>query len=577
MFGKHGKSPAAPIPFFPAGLPDETIGSRVSRYHIRRGKPTTATTFRQLFDRSPFSLTNLIQPHLEALAARLPGSQAQNLAHLQAESTLLPLYQRFFGSTWDARKRKQKKDACVALALRINGDSRLTHICRQCLIEDECEHGFPYIHRAHQIPGVTACWKHATKLLDRCPSCRQPFAQPTQLVLSAWLGCDCGHSLSTVVESKTAEPSEIEVNFARFTRELLMAEPINLRLGELVGMYKTRATEVGFGWGRDRVKRKALFESVEIFFGRELLATIDSAYRLDRISGWLKVLESSAFTEAPLHRHLLFAYFLFREPNLFMHKCREIVEARAGRHASLTSDGARGEDSELKETPEVLLGQMVAVAQRHGYDSQQLWKFYSGGMKRLVKIVPDACELIDARLRAAAAKKKRRSGKESEMKERDKKADIEWAKAINEIARIIYASDERPYRVTMNKLINAAEFCPKGVRFPSKARFPLARAAAEENAESVWHFFARRMLWTLQSLHEPSCSLSVIRSLSKLECHKGKAILEYFLDVPRCGGASAKEINSVLTTRGISRDWSGPCPDRVFYRAGRGYQRRTTP
>lgn len=577
MFGKHGKSPNAPIPFFPAGLPDETIGSRVSRYHIRRGKPTMATTFRELFDRSPFSLTNLIQPHLEALAARLPGSQAQNLARLQAESTLFPLCQSFLGSTWDERKRKQKKGAFVALALRINGDSRLTHICCKCLVEDECEHGFPYIHRAHQIPGVTACWKHATRLLDRCPSCRQPFAQPTQLVLSAWLGCDCGHWLSTVVDSKAAEPSEIEVDFARFTRELLMAEPVKLTPGELVGMYKTRAAEIGFGWGRDRVKRKTLFESVKNFFGRELLASIDPAYRLDRISGWPKVLESSAFTEAPLHRHLLFAYFLFREPNLFMHKCRELVEAREGHHASHTWEGARSEDSELKENPEVLLGQMVAVAQRHGYDSQQLWKFYSGGMKRLVKVVPDACELIDARLRAAAAKKKRRAGKESAFKERDKQSDIEWAKAIDENARIIYASDERPYRVTMNKLVKTAKFCPKGIQLPSKVRFPLARAAAEENAESVWHFFARRMLWTLQSLHEPTCSLSVIRILSKLELHKGNAILQYFLDVPRCGGASAQEINAVLATRGIGLDWSGPCPERVFYRAGRAYQRRTVP
>lgn len=574
MFEKHDKSPTAPVPFFPAGLPDETIGSRVSRYHIRRGRPTMATTFRQLFDRSPFSLTNLIQPHLEALAARLPGSQALNLVHLQAESTLLPLYQRFLGATWDGRKRQQKIGACVAPARRINGDSRLTHICRQCLVDDECEHGFPYIHRAHQIPGVTTCWKHAATLLDRCPSCRQPFAQPTQLVLSAWLGCDCGHALSAEVESKAAEPSEIEVNFARFTRELLEAEPVKLRPGELVGIYRTRAAEVGFGWGRERIKQKALFESVEMFFGRKLLATIDSAYRQHRISGWFKVLERWSFDEIPLHRHLLVAYFLFRDPNLFTRRCQEIVEARTSARAANASDSPRSEDSDLKRASEMLLRQMVAVAQRYGYDSHQLWKFYSGGMRRLVKIVPDACELIDARLRAAAAKKKRRAGKESEIKERDKQSDIEWAKAINESARIIYASDERPYRVTMNKLIKAAKFRPKGVRLPSKERFPLARAAAEENAESVWHFFARRMLWTLQSLHEPGSSLSVICSRSKLELHKGKAILEYFLDVPRCGGASAQEINAVLSTRGIGRDWTGPCPERVFYRAGRAYQRR---
>lgn len=575
MLAKHDKSGAPAIPFFPAGLPDETIGSRVSRYHIRRGRPTTPVTFRQLFDKSPFSLTNLVQPHLEILAARLPGSQAWNLTRLQAESTLLPLYQRFLGSVSEVGRPKKKDHARVKATRRINGDSRLTHICRQCLVDDEREHGFPYIHRAHQIPGVTVCWKHAAILLDRCPACRQPFAQPTQLVLSAWMGCECGHLLSNEYESKETDPSELEVDFARFTRELLETEPIKLRRGDLVEIYRSRAAEIGFGWGRELVKRKALFESVEAFFGRSLLSTIDSAYRLGRLSGWFKVIERSAFDETPLHRHLLLAYFLFRDPELFMQRCQALVEARATDQASRATHHSQvGPDA--REAPDALVKQMVAVAQRYGYDSQQLWKFYSGGMKRLVKIVPNACELIDARLRAASAKKKRNFGRELEIKERDRQSDIRWAKAIIESAMQIYASDERPYRVTMNRLVKAAKFRPKGALLPSQAKYPLARAAADEYAESVWHFFARRMLWTLQSLHEPCISSSAIRILSGLELHKGKAVLQYFSDVPRCGGASAKEIIAVLEMRGIGRGWSGPCPDKEFYRAGRAYQRRTT-
>jgi hypothetical protein len=382
--------------------------------------------------------------------------------------------------------------------------------------------------------------------------------------------------LSDEVEAKQDEPSEIEVDFARFTRELLEGESIKLKPGELVRLYQARAAEIGFGWGRDRVKRKALFESIEAFFGRTLLSTIDPAYRLRRIKGWLKALESSSFGETPLHRHLILTYFLFREAALFLHRCHQIVETRAADRVSHGSDQPRSDNPELKESSEAMLKQMVRAAQRYGCDSHQLWKFYSGGMKRLVKTVPNACELIDARLRAAAARKKRRSGKESELKEHDRISDIEWAKAINESAVKIYASDDRPYRVTMNKLIEATKFHPKSVRWPSQARFPLARAAAENNAETVWHFFARRVLWTLQSLHEPEISLSVIRIRSGLELHKGKTVLQYFLDAPRCGGVSAKEINNVLVVRGIGRDWAGPCPDRVFYRAGRAYQHRRT-
>jgi len=83
------------LPFFPASLPDETIGSRISRYHILRGQPTAHTTYRQLFNQSPFSLTTLVQPHLDKLAARLPGSPKFNLKTIQKENTLLPLFQHF--------------------------------------------------------------------------------------------------------------------------------------------------------------------------------------------------------------------------------------------------------------------------------------------------------------------------------------------------------------------------------------------------------------------------------------------------------------------------------------------------
>ncbi|WGG50947.1 hypothetical protein [Rugamonas sp. DEMB1] len=89
--------PASFLPFFPAGFPDETIGSRVIRYHIRRGCPTMYAMYKHLFGKSPFSLTGLVQPHLAKLAEKLPGSPQANLLELQHDSTLLPLFQQFFG------------------------------------------------------------------------------------------------------------------------------------------------------------------------------------------------------------------------------------------------------------------------------------------------------------------------------------------------------------------------------------------------------------------------------------------------------------------------------------------------
>ncbi len=94
--------------------------------------------------------------------------------------------------------------------------------------------------------------------------------------------------------------------------------------------------------------------------------------------------------------------------------------------------------------------------------------------------------------------------------------------------------------------------------------------------ESTWHFYARRILWTLLSLHDINTSDYVTIIFSGLEVHKSKEIIKYFLDIPRGSGASIEIINSLLLARGIKNDWAGPCPDREFYKAGRAYRLRTS-
>lgn len=582
MFEKQNTSSTKILPFFPSALPDETIGSRVSRYHIRRGRPTAHATYHQLFDRGPFSLTTLVQPYLEKLAARLPGSPAMNLYSLQNDSTLLPLFQRFSGTRKATGHASRESDiTSVELPRRIIGDSRLTHICTQCLVDDEHAHGCPYIHRSHQIPGVTACWKHATPLIDRCPSCRQPFAQPNQLILSAWLGCECGHSLAESAIATQASPSDIEVEFARFTRTLLESEHIQLKPSHLVQLYKVRAGELGFGWGGNRVNRQSLFAELEAFFGMSLLSRIDPAYRQRKTSGWFGVLHSSQSVETPLHRHLLFAFFLFREAALFLKLTQEFAEATKNSELLFSENNYSKspnfpERDDATVAQEELMNEMVEVAQRYGYDTQQLWNHHVGSMKRLVKYLPNACELIDTRLKEAAAKKRRYVARTSRTKARDLESDVQWMEAIRASSAAIYNKEQRPFRVTMNQLVKTAKYCPKGLQLPTEVRFPLTRAAAVAHAESTWHFYARRILWTLQSLHDPETPMHKILNLARLELYKGKAVYEYFVNVRRCGGASVREVNAILASHGIRTDWKGPCPDKTFYRAGRGYQLRTS-
>jgi hypothetical protein len=57
---------------------------------------------------------------------------------------------------------------------------------------------------------------------------------------------------------------------------------------------------------------------MEKFYGKDFLRRTDVAYRDDRLSEWLKMLNDYSVTEPPLGRHLLFAHFLFRDAAQFL-------------------------------------------------------------------------------------------------------------------------------------------------------------------------------------------------------------------------------------------------------------------
>ncbi len=81
--------------FFPISMPDETLLSRITRYHFLSGNKTEAETFRDLFGVAPFQLS-IIPKQLENLASRLPGVKENNLAELLAVNTYVSCIQAFY-------------------------------------------------------------------------------------------------------------------------------------------------------------------------------------------------------------------------------------------------------------------------------------------------------------------------------------------------------------------------------------------------------------------------------------------------------------------------------------------------
>ncbi len=100
---------------------------------------------------------------------------------------------------------------------------------------------------------------------------------------------------------------------------------------------------------------------------------------------------------------------------------------------------------------------MIEAAQRYNCDAQKLWKYNFGGMKKLVKTLPNACDIIDARLKIENQKKQKNLIEISKRKVRDEQFDEQWAKAVKTSAKKLYEENHRPIRVTKNQLLRASK------------------------------------------------------------------------------------------------------------------------
>ena len=87
---------SATVPFFPPSQPDETLNSRVSRYHVMAGNSTFGATLDELFGNPLTGLDQVVTRGIEVLATRLPGDPHNNLLNILTENTRVRQFEAVF-------------------------------------------------------------------------------------------------------------------------------------------------------------------------------------------------------------------------------------------------------------------------------------------------------------------------------------------------------------------------------------------------------------------------------------------------------------------------------------------------
>lgn len=568
------------ICLFPDQYPDELHASQAGRYHAAHANRDTRETFRQLYGTAPFRLTHVIPLHLEEFASRLPGLAADNLEKLLRHNTLFPLFETFGNAALSLpRDGTPLSRQITKMPKRIVGEGARIRLCLDCLRSDREEYGEPYIHRSHQLPGSDVCWNHGSCLLICCPFCHEPFEskKTADLILAPWIRCGCGHYLpdDTSLQSHR-DASEVEIEFTRFVHGILNSPSQPLNASVLTSLYRQRLSELGL-LRKSQIDRVGVVAALEAYFGKELLAKIDLAYRSVRSQHWLRMLSRTAAFDVPVTRHLLIAHFLFREATVFLRAAQATKWEQSDQDGLAEADGrprrrsARrpgNADAPPEATPlPVEKRKVLAILQQHpDWTIDDLWHEHRGLLKKLIR--KHTLKALEWLAHAIAAGQSHAPPKRV-VKKPPHPEDSAWAARFQAAATKQYRSAERPIYTSRNCIMRLAGWMLPNR--PDPERFPLARKALDDMAESQWHFYARRTLWAKLTLGAGCRAPAMITKKSGIEHHRGKDLLEQFATLSASRALQEGTIAEILDEFGINNHWAGLPGKPEYYVPGRNY------
>jgi len=556
------------LTFFPSSLPDETLHSLVSRYHLLIGNCSHQTTFLELFQRPPFPLNQIVPPHIETLASQLPGEPRSVLKQLVLEHTLLPLFLPYLAPQLPTRIKGDPSEVVSHIPRRVVGLHGDAQLCLHCVPEDEQTFGMPYWHRSHQIPGVTVCWRHNTRLINSCPSCQRPFLFNSALFKLPWQPCcRCGWRPSSVPDLNFTNPDREALQYALFCHDLLAAALPPVPAQRLFETYRKQAIALGFKYGSDAATDR-LEAAVREYFGEALLCQIDPAYASKRVTKWLRLTSFQSALDTPITRHILLGLFLFGSVDQLVRHLKQ--------HPSHST--ARDSPRKMRNNYQEAFEELVQEREQHrttllkikrrqpDITVHALWKQAKRAMDWLY-------DYDRPWLRTHVLQDNESSSPRATINivSHDEEEDARFAALVEELAKNYYVRDVgKPKRLTLGRMLAAL---PKRLTTSAghRERYPLTFSMAESLRESYWHFRARSILWAIQELRalEEAPTIAHIVAMSKQSYERIQDIVKYCqwdcaqLSVP------PEEAHTFLLGIGIPHNWPGPRPPDHQYNGGR--------
>lgn len=159
--------------FFPSTFPDETLYSRLARYHRLSGHADDRDSLHELVGVHTHVITSDLPSLLQTLTSRIPAGARPSVEEIIGGNTIFPYFQRFLPSEQCSRAITAMSGAStsglktlIGLVASRLGAKNTFRFCRTCGDDDRTAFGQAYWHRVHQLPGVWVCPRHAQALCE---------------------------------------------------------------------------------------------------------------------------------------------------------------------------------------------------------------------------------------------------------------------------------------------------------------------------------------------------------------------------------------------------------------------------
>jgi hypothetical protein len=293
--------------FFTDPYKDELIYSAIARYHYYVGNIDFKDTLQECFGKRSIIPSLEFGSPVRALSKNLGGNYTPE--YILNKHTILPFYIPFLLESIRVeviRELKYSDAKGIYTKIGIVAGSLCKkdgiHYCPLCAKQEVEAYGEAFIHREHQLQGISLCSHHGVVLnkyqRDRRTSSRLEFIKLDKELLN----------LNPLKES--IQYYELKLKLAKDAYWILNQDLTTFDKRKLLEKYKNLLYERGLTTASGRVKQNQLYEEFIRFYDKGFLKELESDIDNSDEYNWLRVVTRNLKRAVHPLRHILLINFL---------------------------------------------------------------------------------------------------------------------------------------------------------------------------------------------------------------------------------------------------------------------------